>query len=172
MVAGTTPDQDSFLPCLFVHVIMQSYAHFKSWVRLRFSTSPKFFSRRTQKQDEQTHKTTTTSPVSFFNARVTIGRVLFPASIGYRTRRIGLNTFLKAGRRIDITEAETMRYVANNTSIPVPKVQQVWRQDDVTYITMDIVDGEELHFAWHDMSDKKKRWVVEQLKGYLGHSVT
>ena len=61
-----------------------------------------------------------------------------------------------------------MRYVANNTSIPVPKVQQVWHQDDVTYITMDIVDGEELHFAWHDMSDKKKRWVVEQLKGYLG----
>lgn len=61
-----------------------------------------------------------------------------------------------------------MRYIANNTSIPVPKVQQVWRQDDVTCITMDIVGGTELHSAWHDMSDKTKRRVVEQLKGYLG----
>jgi aminoglycoside phosphotransferase len=61
-----------------------------------------------------------------------------------------------------------MRYITNNTSIPVPKVQQVWRQDEVTYITMDIVDGTELACAWHDMSDKTKRWVVEQLKGYLG----
>ena len=33
---------------------------------------------------------------------------------------------------------------------------------------MDIVDGAELHYAWHDMSDGTKRWVVEQLKGYLG----
>ena len=38
----------------------------------------------------------------------------------------------------------------------------------MTYITMDIVDGAELPFAWHDMSDRTKRWVVEQLKGYLG----
>ena len=67
-----------------------------------------------------------------------------------------------------MAEAETMRYVANNTSIPVPKVQRAWRQDEVTYITMDVVDGVELQCAWHDMSDKIKRWVVEQLKGYLG----
>lgn len=61
-----------------------------------------------------------------------------------------------------------MRYVANNTSIPVPKVQKVWRLDEVTYITMNIVDGAELHSAWHHMSEITKRRVVEQLKGYLG----
>ena len=134
---------------------------------LRFSI-PELISRRTQKQDEQTHtEIAINSPPSFFNSRVAIGRVLFRSSLGFRTRRIGLNTFLKAGRRIDITEAETMRYIANNTSIPVPKVQRVWRQDEVTYITMDIVDGVELHCAWHGMSDKTKRRVVEQLKGYL-----
>ena len=134
---------------------MQNYAH-------------KLFSRLTQRQDEQTDESTIVSPPLFFNSRLTIGRVLFPAYLGFRTRRIGLNTFLKAGRHIDITEAETMRYVANNTFIPVPKVQQVWHQDEVTYITMDIVDGKELCEAWRNMSDKKKRWVVEQLKGYLG----
>ena len=69
-------------------------------------SSPELISRRTQKQDEQTQKIAITAPPSFFSSRVTISRVLF--SIGYRTRRIGLNTFLKAGRRIDITEAETM----------------------------------------------------------------
>lgn len=61
-----------------------------------------------------------------------------------------------------------MRYVANNTSIPVPKVQHAWHQDEVTYITMDFVDGEELHYAWHDLSQRAKRCVVDQLKGYLG----
>ena len=141
--------------------------HFKNWVCLRFS-SPELISRRTQERDEQSDKNTITSPPSFFNSRVTMGRFLFPTSLGFRTRRIGLNTFLKAGRHIDVTEAETMRYVANNTSIPVPKVQRVWRQDEVTYITMDIVGGEKLDYAWHIMSDRTKRRVVEQLKGYLG----
>jgi hypothetical protein len=41
-----------------------------------------------------------------------------------------------------------------------------------TYITMDIADGEELHSAWYDMSERKKRWVVEQLKGYLGLEIS
>ncbi|KAF8523626.1 kinase-like domain-containing protein [Gautieria morchelliformis] len=61
-----------------------------------------------------------------------------------------------------------MRYIANNTSIPVPKVQRVWCHNGVTYITMDIVDGEELGDVWHKMSEGTKRRVVEQLKGYLG----
>ena len=42
-------------------------------------------------------------------------------------------------RHIDMTEVEAMRYVS---SIHVPKVQHVWRWDGVTYITMDVVDGE------------------------------
>ena len=144
---------------------------FKGWFFLLFS-SPELISRHTQKQDEQTHKITVTSPPSFFNSCVTISHVLFPPSIGYQTWRIGLNTFLKASHHIDISEAETMKYIANNTSIPVPKVQQVWHQDEVTYIMMVIVDGAELHYAWHDMSGRTKCWVVEQLKGYLGQLCT
>ena len=45
-----------------------------------------------------------------------------------------------------------MRYIANNTSIPVPKVQRYWCADGVTYITMDIVDGKELQGSWLSMS--------------------
>ena len=56
-----------------------------------------------------------------------------------------------------------MRYVANNISIPVPKAQRVWCQDEVTYFTMDIVGGEQLEYAWHNMSDRTKRRVVERL---------
>ena len=32
---------------------------------------------------------------------------------------------------------------------------------------MDVIDGEELHHAWHDMSERSKRSVVERLKGHL-----
>ena len=53
-----------------------------------------------------------------------------------------------------MTEAKTMRYVS---SIHVPKVQHVWRWDGVTYITIDVVDGEELYYAWHDMSEMTAR---------------
>jgi serine/threonine protein kinase len=99
--------------------------------------------------------------------RVAIGRIIFPRTIGFRTRQIGFDTYLKSGRRIEVAEAEAMRYVADNTSIPVPNVKSYWPAEGVTYITMNVIDGTELHLAWHNMSHATKRRVVDQLKGYL-----
>jgi hypothetical protein len=106
---------------------------FRGWVYFR-TINHDLMSRNAQKQQEQTDTIPTTSPL-FFNWLITIGHALYPVSFGFRTRRIGFNTFLKAGRHVDISEAGTMRYIANNTTIPVPKVQRVWRHDGVTYIT-------------------------------------
>src|ERR1700733_6624538 len=120
-------------------------------------------------RNNQQHEATSSNncPIPFFNLRVAIGRVLFPHTIGFRTRQIGFNTYLKSGRRIEAAEAEAMRYVANNTSIPVPKVKACWSAEGVTYIAMNVIGGTELHLAWHDMSHMMKRRVVDQLRNYL-----
>ena len=60
-----------------------------------------------------------------------------------------------------------MRYVAENTSVPVPKVKGCWSTQGVTYITMNVIDGIELHLAWRNMSQATKCRVIDQLKDYL-----
>ncbi|KAF8586212.1 kinase-like protein [Ramaria rubella] len=115
------------------------------------------------------HRHAHLSPL-FFNIRLKLGPIVFPGSVGFRTirtKRIGFHSFLKAGAHVDISEADAMRYVAERTSIPVPKVQRAWCSNGITYILMDFVDGIELSSAWHGMSQKTKRRVVDQLKRYL-----
>jgi hypothetical protein len=43
---------------------------------------------------------------------------------GPRTVRIGPNTILKWGVDVDLAEADAMRFVANHTSLPIPKVSE------------------------------------------------
>jgi hypothetical protein len=40
----------------------------------------------------------------------------------HRTVRIGPNTILKWGVDVDIAEADAMRFVAEHTPLPIPKV--------------------------------------------------
>src|SRR5258705_544224 len=96
-----------------------------------------------------------------------LGYHLFPKSRGFRTRKIGPNTFVKAGAHVDLAEAYTMSYIAKHTSIPVPKVQRAWRSNRITYVVMDVVRGVELAYAWHNMSQDTKDWVIVQLKDYI-----
>jgi serine/threonine protein kinase len=126
--------------------------------------------RPTQKEESKTEEleTLATTPPPLINFRIALSRFIFPSSLGFRTRRLGLNTYVKAGIHVDVTEAETMRYIAKNTSIPIPKVQRVWKCGDTTFITMDFLPGNELQSEWRIMSDATKLWVVEQLKGYVG----
>jgi aminoglycoside phosphotransferase len=107
------------------------------------------------------------SPLKHITQRISLSRFIYPRSIGFRTIRIGPNTFLKVGRHVDIAEAHAMRYVAQNTSIPIPRVQAAWCSEECTFIVMDYVRGYELEYAWHDMSPKTKRRVIDQLKDYM-----
>ena len=60
-----------------------------------------------------------------------------------------------------------MSYVAKHTSIPVPKVQRAWRSNRIAYIAMDVIRGVDLAYAWHNMSQDTKDWVIVQLKDYI-----
>lgn len=61
-------------------------------------------------------------------------------------------------------EAEAMRFVAKNTSIPVSVIHE-YREH---HITMDFVEGETLKAAWNgEFSESDKALVKSQLEDYI-----
>ncbi|PNP75959.1 hypothetical protein FNYG_10819 [Fusarium nygamai] len=82
--------------------------------------------------------------------------------------RIDPKTVVKTHTRM--AEAETMRFIRANTSIPVPEVQNAYRDDTTghTVIIMDYVEGKMLKDAWPAYSDAERESVISQLRGFKG----
>ncbi|KAI9823442.1 MAG: hypothetical protein M1832_002453 [Thelocarpon impressellum] len=57
-----------------------------------------------------------------------------------------------------------MRFVAQHTSIPVPKVHCAFRRGGMTYIVMDRIDGEMLGRGWVFRTPESKAAILSQLK--------
>ncbi|KAI5464364.1 kinase-like domain-containing protein [Mariannaea sp. PMI_226] len=68
-----------------------------------------------------------------------------------------------------MAEAETMRFIRANTSIPVPEVQNAYRDDESGEVTiiMDFVEGQTLKDAWDEYSEAEQESVISQLRGYM-----
>jgi serine/threonine protein kinase len=66
-------------------------------------------------------------------------------------------------------EASNLRFVAENTTIPVPRVYSVTKNSlGVTVsIEMDYMPGRGLDKAWPDMTEAQRLSVVEELRGYV-----
>eukprot|EP00177_Eucheuma_denticulatum_P001342 GFKZ01002437.1.p1 GENE.GFKZ01002437.1~~GFKZ01002437.1.p1 ORF type:complete len:274 (+),score=19.16 GFKZ01002437.1:747-1568(+) len=82
--------------------------------------------------------------------------------------RINSHVLLKYGPTVRPVEADTLRFIAKNTSIPVPKVYGVHIDDDsVAYIIMQYIGGENLLSVWSSLRNSEKEAIGEQLKGFL-----
>ncbi|KAI2615881.1 kinase-like protein [Hypoxylon sp. NC1633] len=83
--------------------------------------------------------------------------------------KIDSRTVVKSSRDIRLAEAETMRFVRNNTTIPVPEVYNAYKDEESghTRIIMEFVDGKELEEAWDAYSSQDKESVIAQLHGYM-----
>lgn len=67
------------------------------------------------------------------------------------------------GRNPEPNEAVALRFIKENTSIPVPKVFSCgWDR-----ITMEYVEGETLRDAWPQLTADQRSAVLDQLKGYI-----
>jgi hypothetical protein len=76
---------------------------------------------------------------------------------------ISKKMIVKTGPRVDLTEAATMKFVADNTSVPVPKVYCSFVHKDHKYILMESIKGEPIGRVLgleHDVQQK----VFGQLK--------
>lgn len=75
---------------------------------------------------------------------------------------------VKCSRNIRLAEAEAMKFVSENTTIPVPKITSAYIIDGIGHIIMDYIPGHTLAYAWKNLLNKdEKDAIVLQLKDYV-----
>jgi hypothetical protein len=60
-----------------------------------------------------------------------------------------------------------MRFIAQHTSIPVPKVYCAFTRKGRTYIVTERINGEMLGIGWVKRSEESKAKILKQLKGMV-----
>ncbi len=71
---------------------------------------------------------------------------------------------IKFGPLRHLLEASAMRFIAQYTSIPVPKVYCAFTRKGWTYIAMEKINGKMLGSEWDKRSDDSKAKILQQLK--------
>ncbi|KAF4460116.1 kinase-like domain [Fusarium albosuccineum] len=81
--------------------------------------------------------------------------------------RINPTTVVKTHARM--AEVEMMKFVRDNTSIPVPEVQNAYTDEKSSkvVIVMDYVEGKTLKDAWIDLTEAERESVISQLRDYM-----
>ncbi|KAL1850417.1 hypothetical protein Daus18300_012951 [Diaporthe australafricana] len=77
------------------------------------------------------------------------------------------HTVVKTGGDVRLDEAATMRFVAERTSIPVPKVLHAFVHNGASFIVMEKIRGKELAKIWHQLSDDTRASLLGQLRQML-----
>ncbi|KAI0874857.1 kinase-like domain-containing protein [Hypoxylon argillaceum] len=80
---------------------------------------------------------------------------------------ISKHKIVKWGFRTHLTEGATMKYLAQNTTIPVPKVYCSFVHKNIAYIVMERIHGDCLPIAWKSMSEESRKDVFAQLRGMI-----
>lgn len=81
--------------------------------------------------------------------------------------RFGPRSVLKFTAVTRVAEAANIEYIGHNTTIPVPRIQDVFIIGHRTYIVMDYIDGSELTYAAKALSQEQRQGICSQLKEYI-----
>ena len=71
---------------------------------------------------------------------------------------------VKATGLTSLAEASAMRFVAENTTIPVPKVYSAFEHKGVVYIVMERIDGLYLAHGWLQRTDESRARILSSLR--------
>ncbi|KAL4747470.1 hypothetical protein BDW72DRAFT_206426 [Aspergillus terricola var. indicus] len=71
---------------------------------------------------------------------------------------------VKYGDYIDLSEAATMPFISENTSIPVPKIHCAFIHKGCSYIVMERIKGDMIGAGWVYRSEESKAKLLTQLK--------
>jgi hypothetical protein len=74
---------------------------------------------------------------------------------------------VKTGPDVHLSEAATMKFIAENTSIPVPEVHYSFIYKGRAHIVMELVQGRVLNAVWGTLSEKSRQELLQQLKVML-----
>lgn len=93
---------------------------------------------------------------------------LLHSLFGRKVVRISEDRVVKSGPNLRAHEAPTLRYVAANTTIPVPRVHDVhWEDGRVTAIEMDYMPGKTLQEVWDTLDHNQKVSIADELHQYV-----
>jgi aminoglycoside phosphotransferase (APT) family kinase protein len=82
-------------------------------------------------------------------------------------RPISTGKIIKTGPSIHLMESATMRYIAQQTSIPVPKVYCSFLHKNRAYIVMERIKGQPLARVWKTLSQEARSNVIAQLQSMI-----
>jgi aminoglycoside phosphotransferase len=78
------------------------------------------------------------------------------------------NIVIKCGRTISLTEAKAMKFVAENTDVPVPQVIATYdTSKGVKYLVTKYIEGATLESLLKTITRDELRTICEQLRGYM-----
>lgn len=80
---------------------------------------------------------------------------------------ISKHLILKTGAFAHLTEASTLKFIAEKTSIPVPRVYCSFVHKNVAYILMERIQGQTLGSAWPTLSEDDKETIFTQLRDMM-----
>ncbi|KAF8531661.1 kinase-like domain-containing protein [Gautieria morchelliformis] len=103
--------------------------------------------------------------------KIALGRKIFPRINGL-VYRIDRKRLLKCNTQLTLTEVLTMDYVSRNTSIPIPRILDVFLAPEyqgkvLMHVVMEFIPGVELEVVWKRMPMEERRDIMLQLRGYL-----
>ncbi|KAF2007340.1 phosphotransferase enzyme family protein [Amniculicola lignicola CBS 123094] len=93
--------------------------------------------------------------------------------------RISPSMLVKYGTHVSLFEAKTLLFLAERTSIPIPKLYAAYAYGPLdrdvsdygsvydTYIFMEFIEGETLEKAWETCTPAEKKQISVQLKEYM-----
>lgn len=110
-----------------------------------------------------------------FVFRIRLYKIIHPKTelfrLSHAVGRLDSTRFIKCGPGscVRFTEALTMHYVASNTTIPVPRLLDVFKfkRNNFIYIIQEFIDCPVLEDVWHRLSEEDQLSSMKELKGYL-----
>ncbi|KAK4133387.1 kinase-like protein [Trichocladium antarcticum] len=96
--------------------------------------------------------------------RLWFGSLLF-RPLGPSTSRVSWHRVIKGP--CDPPEIEAMRYVASHTTIPVPKIYAIHKDNGYIYIEMAYIQGDTLDRVWRHLSTDQRHNIFADIKQHL-----
>ena len=77
---------------------------------------------------------------------------------------VGIGPYVvKFGRQVELTEGENMLFVAHTTSVSVPHVYALFKENQNGYIVMERIKGKTLESEWPFLIEKQREVIVTKL---------
>ncbi|EMD35876.1 hypothetical protein CERSUDRAFT_138627 [Gelatoporia subvermispora B] len=84
-----------------------------------------------------------------------------------RVRILSCGLVVKRSSLFGADEANIIRYIRKNTTIPVPRIVLSTQGFGSAFMLMEYVEGEVLEHAWRTMDETQRANIVRQLRSYL-----